>query len=53
MGSLLILSSIALIAKDKYLVITNDKYNQSEALQNFVKYRSNDFDVVTYIFRAM
>ncbi len=46
LGILLIFSFIELKAKDKYLIITNEKYNKSEVLQNFVEYRSNDFDVV-------
>ena len=43
---LIVLSSISLIAKDKYLIITNERYNQSDELKSFIEYRNNDFDVV-------
>jgi len=46
LSCLLVFNFFALNAKDKYLIITNEKYNQSKALQNFVEYRSYDFDVV-------
>lgn len=42
---LIILSFLELNAKDKYLIITCDKYYHSEKLKIFIDYRSNDFDV--------
>lgn len=36
-------------AKDKYLIITNLRYSSSEALKDFVNYRSSEFDVVIAI----
>ncbi len=39
---LIVSSSIYLIAKDKYLIITNEKYNQSKAMQNFGEYINDD-----------
>jgi hypothetical protein len=35
-----------LFSKDKYLIITSDKYYNSNLLENFIEYRSNDFEVI-------
>jgi hypothetical protein len=32
-------------AKDKYLIITTEDYYQSNVLQEFINYRSNDFEI--------
>ncbi len=45
----LFLSIIPLNAKEKYLIITSDRFYQSDALNNFMEYRGNDFDVEVVI----
>jgi hypothetical protein len=44
LGLFFISNSLLLIAEEKYLIITTEEYYQSEILNDFVRYRSNDFD---------
>ncbi|MCO5251183.1 MAG: C25 family cysteine peptidase [Candidatus Kapabacteria bacterium] len=42
---IIILNISALNAKEKYLIVTNEKYYNSEILNEFIEYRSVDFKV--------